>query len=57
MHRADRLVDVIYSLKKYNIEPKRLQLVSAKDKEPYLFLLEGVKGGKSGLKILKQLEN
>ncbi len=57
VHRADRLVEVISSLKKYNIEPKRLQFVSAKDKEPYLFLLEGVKGGKSGLKILKELEN
>ena len=57
VHRADRLVDVIYALKKYNIEPKRLQLVSAKDKEPYLFLIEGVKGGKSGLKILNQIEN
>ena len=57
VHRADRLVDVVYALKKYNIEPKRLQLVSAKDKEPYLFLLEGVKGGKSGLKILKEIQN
>ena len=57
VHRADRLVEVIYALKKYNIEPKRLQLVSAKDKEPYLFLLEGVKGGKSGLKILKETQN
>ena len=57
VHRADRLVDVIYNLKKYNIEPKRLQLVSAKGKEPYLFLLEGIKGGKSGIKILKEIEN
>ncbi len=57
VHRADRLVDVIYSLKKVGIEPKRLALVSAKNKEPYLFLLEGVKGGKSGLKILNQIEN
>ena len=57
VHRADRLVDVIYNLKKCGIEPKRLQLVRAKNKEPYLFLIEGVKGGKSGLKILKELEN
>ncbi len=57
VHRADRLVDVICSLKKYNIEPKRLMFVSAKDKQPYLFLLEGVKGGKSGIKILNQIEN
>lgn len=57
VHRADRLVEVIYSLKQRGIEPKRLQFVSAKDKQPYLFLLEGVKGGKSGLKILNQIEN
>ena len=57
VHRADRLIDVIYNLKKCGIEPKRLQFVCAKDKEPYLFLLEGVKGGKSGLKILNQIEN
>lgn len=56
-HRADRLSDVIFALKKYNIEPKKLQTVSAKGKEPYLILIEGVKGGKSGIKILKDLIN
>ena len=56
VHRADRLVDVVYNLKKCGIEPKRLQFVSAKNKEPYLFLLEGVKGGKSGLKVLNPIE-
>ena len=57
VHRADRLIEVIYALKQRGIEPKRLQFVSAKNKEPYLFLLEGVKGGKSGLKILNPIEN
>ena len=57
VHRADRLVEVICELKKNNIEPKRLQLVGAKGKEPYLFMLEGVKGGKSGIKILNTAEN
>lgn len=56
-HRADRLVDLISEMRKNNIEPKRLQTVSAKNKEPYLVLVEGVKGGKSGLKILKNTEN
>ena len=56
-HRADRLAEVIFTLKKYNLEPKRLQTVSAKNKEPYLILIEGVKGGKSGIKIEKNLEN
>ena len=57
VHRADRLVEVILELKKNNIEPKRLQLVASKNKEPYLFMLEGVKGGKSGIKILNTAEN
>ena len=57
VHRADRLAEVIYELKKNNIEPKRLQMVSAGNKEPYLFLLEGVKGGKSGLKVLSPAQN
>ena len=56
-HRADRLAEVIFAFKKYNLEPKRLQTVSAKNKEPYLILIEGVKGGKSGIKIEKNLEN
>ena len=56
-HRADRLAEVIFAFKKYNLEPKRLQTVSAKNKEPYIILIEGVKGGKSGIKIEKNLEN
>lgn len=56
-HRADRLVDVMVELKNNKIEPKRLQMVSGGKKEPYLFLIEGVKGGKSGIKVLNNLEN
>jgi tRNA1(Val) A37 N6-methylase TrmN6 len=57
VHRADRLIDVVSCMRENNIEPKRLQLVSGGDKEPYLFLIEGVLGGKSGLKILKNIIN
>jgi len=57
VHRADRLVDVIFELKKHNLEPKRLQFVSSNGKSPYLFLLEAVKGGKSGLTVLNNAEN
>ncbi len=53
VHRADRLSDVITEMRKNGIEPKRLQFISGKDKEPYLLLIEGVKGGKSGIKVLK----
>lgn len=57
VHRADRLIDVIGEMRNNNIEPKRLQFVSGKNKEPYLFMAEGVKGGKSGLKVLNTLIN
>lgn len=57
VHRADRLADVIFELKKFNIEPKRLQFVKNGSKEPYLFMIEGVKGGKSGLKVLNDAIN
>lgn len=57
VHIVDRLVDVISLMRKNGIEPKRLQFISAKNKEPYLFLVEGAKGGKSGLKVLKNGEN
>ncbi|MBR2871278.1 MAG: methyltransferase [Clostridia bacterium] len=57
VHRAERLTDTFALMRKFNIEPKRLQLVQAKGKAPYLFMVEGVKGGKSGLKVLPNLDN
>ena len=57
VHRAERLADVICEMRKYNVEPKRLQTVYSAGKEPYLFMIEGVKGGKSGLKILTATQN
>ncbi len=58
VHRADRLVDIFYQMKKEGIEPKRIQFVSGNQKkEPYLVLVEGVKGGRSGLKVLSPLIN
>ncbi len=58
VHRADRLSDIIYEMKKVGIEPKIVQTVSGDPKkDPYLVLVEGVKGGKSGLKILKTIIN
>lgn len=53
VHRADRLADIFEEMRANNVEPKRLCVVSAANgKTPYLVLVEGVKGGKSGLKIL-----
>ena len=58
VHRADRLVDIVCEMRSNNIEPKRIQFVfSGKNTEPYLVLIEGTKGGKSGLKIEKSIKN
>ena len=57
IHRADRLVDIIYTMRKFNVEPKRLQFVSGGKKEPYALMVEGVKGGKSGIKIQNTIVN
>lgn len=47
--RPERLCDVMLSMRKFDIEPKRLRLVQQRpDKEPKLFLLEGRYKGKVG---------
>ncbi len=57
VHRADRILEVFLQMKKVGIEPKALQFIGAPNKAPYLFLLEGVKGGKEGLKFLPTIPN
>lgn len=52
VHRPERLVDIIISMKKYNIEPKRIQFVyPKKDKDANILLIEGKKNGRPGIKI------
>ena len=47
--RPERLADVMESMRKFSIEPKRLRLVQQrKTKAPKLFLLEGRKNGNRG---------
>lgn len=47
--RPERLFEVLDSMHKANIEPKRLQFVQQrKSKAPKLFLVEGKRGAKSG---------
>lgn len=56
VHRPERLVLIIELMKKYNIEPKRMQLVySHNNKEANILLIEGRKNGKPGLKIMPPL--
>jgi len=53
VHRPERLSDIIDSMKKYNIEPKRIQFIQpSKDKEANILLIEGVKNGRPGVKVL-----
>ena len=52
VHRPERLVDIITSMKKYNIEPKRIQFVyPKKDKDANILLIEGKKNGRPSIKI------
>lgn len=51
--RTDRLCDVVFFMRKYDIEPKLLRFVEYKQgKSAELFLIKGQKGAKTGL-ILK----
>ena len=57
VHRPDRLIEIIETLKKYKIEPKRLQFVYPRiGSECNNILIEGIKdGSKDGLRILPPL--
>ena len=56
VHRADRIVDIMYYLRKYKLEPKVLRVVYPNvNKESNLVLVEAKKGAKSGIKILSPL--
>lgn len=53
--RPERLTDVLGSMRKNDLEPKRLRFVQQRpDKKPKLFLVEGRRGGKSGGLIVEQ---
>ena len=56
VHRAERLVDIMYLLRKHNIEPKNIRFVHSKiNEKPNLILLRGVNNAKEFLKIDKPL--
>lgn len=56
VHRTERLIEIIQAMKNNNIEPKRIQFVySKKDNPSNILLIEGVKNGKTGIKILPPL--
>lgn len=56
VHRPERLIEILETMKKYNIEPKKIQFVYPKQKEEAnILLVEGRKNGKPGLKICPPL--
>lgn len=56
VHRTDRMIDIIATMKKHNIEPKKIRLIYPKvNMESNILLIEGVKNGKPGLKVLPPL--
>ncbi|MDQ2086366.1 tRNA1(Val) (adenine(37)-N6)-methyltransferase [Herbivorax sp. ANBcel31] len=56
VHRPDRLVDIIWLMRKYSIEPKYMRFVhpSAK-KKANLILVKGIKHGRPQLKMMEPL--
>ncbi len=56
VHRPERLIDILTTMRKYNIEPKKIRLIyPGKSKEANILLIEGKKNGKKGLKIMPPL--
>ena len=56
VHRPDRMIEIINMMQKYGIEPKKIRLVYPKiGKDANILLIEGVKNGNSGMKVLSPL--
>ncbi len=56
IHRPSRLADIMYLMRYYKIEPKKIRMVAPYiGKEPNLVLIEGIKCGGAELKILPEL--
>lgn len=56
VHRPFRLAEIIVTLKKYKLEPKRMRLVYPfADKEPNMVLLEAARGGRPRMTVEKPL--
>lgn len=54
---TQRLADLFEAMRRWDLEPKRLKLLShTPTKPPYALLLEGVRQGKPGLQVLPCLE-
>ncbi|MFC5464922.1 tRNA1(Val) (adenine(37)-N6)-methyltransferase [Lederbergia graminis] len=56
VHRPERFMDILTYMRQYRLEPKRLRFVYPKQgKEANTILVEGIKDGNPGLKVLSPL--
>lgn len=56
VHRPDELMNIIFCMRKNNIEPKKIRFVYPyKGKNANILLIEGSKNGKPGLKVMDPL--
>lgn len=56
VHRTERLLEITNILEKNNLIPKKIQFIYPKiDKESNLFMIEAVKNGQNGVKLLPPL--
>ena len=56
VHRPFRLAEILSSMIRHKIEPKRMRMVHPYvDKEPNLVLIEGIRGGRSRMTVEKPL--
>lgn len=56
VHRPFRLAEIITTMTRYGLEPKRMQLVYPfVDEEPNMVLIEGVRGGRPRMQVEKPL--
>lgn len=54
VHRPDRLLEILSTMQKYDIQPKKIMFVHEKiNKDSKLVFIQGQKHGKIGLKVLK----
>ena len=52
VHRPHRLIEILNTMTKYRLEPKRMKLVHPfRDKEANMVLIEGVRGGGAWMKV------
>ncbi len=56
VHRPERLTEILEKFRYYNIEPKKIRFVYPKlGKDSNIMLVEGIKNGQSGIKIMQPL--